>query len=260
MRIRRIPLIVASLFIALLALASVFSVFTVWAGDPDSPGGPTSDAAKMYTLEDIYNRLNDGTAAISTTFTEPSSGPGPGTMHTLNEIYDLVGERAQVPKTGQTKCYNASGTEITCTGTDQDGEYQKGVSWPSPRFTGDGTGVITDTLTGLMWAENANLPSVTKTWNDAIDYCNGLSLEGYTDWRLPNVRELFSLIDFSQYNPALPSGHPFDNVQWIIGYWSSTTSARISSSAWVVNLGDGLVGSSDKTLDLLYVWPVRGGQ
>ena len=86
MRIRGISLIVVSLVVALLALASVFSAFTVWAGDPDSPGGPTSDAAKMYTLEDIYNRLNDGTAAISDTFKEPAAGPGTGTMHDLNEI------------------------------------------------------------------------------------------------------------------------------------------------------------------------------
>jgi hypothetical protein len=90
MRIKQISLIVASLVVALLALASAFSVFTVWAGDPDSPGGPTSDAAKMYTLEDIYNRLNDGTAAISNTFTEPTDGPGTGTMHDLNEIMGVA--------------------------------------------------------------------------------------------------------------------------------------------------------------------------
>jgi len=248
MRIRGISLIVASLVVALLALASVFSVFTVWAGDPDSPGGPTSDAAKMYTLEDIYDRINDGATAISTTFTEPSSGPGTGTMHTLNDIYDLIGERAQVPKTGQTALYR----------TGDDGDLKKGVAWPSPRFTGNGTGVITDTLTGLMWAENANLPSGKKSRNDAIDYCNGLSLGGHTDWRLPNVRELHSLIDFSQYVPALPSGHPFDGVQ-SGNYWSSTTYAGTTNDAWYVYLRDGYVdygyeGSS------YYVWPVRGGQ
>jgi hypothetical protein len=235
------------LVVVLLALVLVGATLTVWAGDPDSPGGPTSDAAKMYTLEDIYNRINVGTTAISTTFTEPSSGPGTGTMHTLNEIYDLVGERAPVPKTGQTTSYR----------TGDDGDLEKGVSWPSPRFTGNGTGVITDTLTGLMWAENANLDG-TKTWNNAIDYCNGLSLGGYTDWRLPNVRELFSLIDFSQYNPALPSGHPFDNVQSSY-YWSSTTYASGTSYAWGVHLGSGYVGSGGKA-STGYVWPVRGGQ
>ena len=248
MRIRRTSLIVASLVVALLALASAFSVFTVWAGDPDSPGDPTSDAAKMYTLEDIYNRINDGTTVISDTFEEPSVAPGLGTMHTLNDIYDLVGEQAPVPKTGQT----------TLRRTGDDGDLEKGVSWPSPRFTGDGTGVIMDHLTGLMWTENAYLPGAKKSWNEAIDYCNGLSLGGHTDWRLPNVRELSSLIDFSQYRPALPSGHPFDNVQ-SDDYWSSTTFARYSHSAWLVCLDYGGV-SLDVKSGNGYVWPVRGGQ
>jgi hypothetical protein len=258
MRIRRISLIiVASLVVALLALASVFSVFTVWAGDPDSPAGPTDPAGQMYTLEQIYDRLSgNGNATKMTSFTEPSSGPPTGTMHTLDEIYELAWP-ARVPKTGQTKCYDTSGTEISCTGTGQDGEYQKGVTWPSPRFTGNGTGVITDTLTRLMWAENANLDG-TKTWNNAIDYCNGLSLGGYTDWRLPNVRELFSLIDVSQYIPALPSGHPFDKVQSYY-YWSSTTYASYTSYAWYVDLYYGDVDSVDKA-NTYYVWPVRGGQ
>jgi hypothetical protein len=66
MRIRQISLVVASLAVALLALASVFSVFTVSAGDPDSSSAPGSTYS--YTLEDIYNRINDSTTAISTTF------------------------------------------------------------------------------------------------------------------------------------------------------------------------------------------------
>ena len=259
MRIKQISLIVASLVVALLALVLVWATLTVWAGDPDSPGGPTSDAAKMYTLDDIYNRINVGTTVISTTFTEPAAGPGTGTMHTLNEIYALVGERAQVPKTGQTTSY----------ATGDDGDLEKGVSWPSPRFTGNGTGVITDTLTGLMWMENADagndcqgVDTGTETWASALASaaaCNDAGgYAGYTDWRLPNVRELFSLIDFSQYNPALPSGHPFDNVQSYY-YWASTTLAGSTTYAWYVYLGNGRVYYDFKTYTC-YVWPVRGGQ
>ena len=61
MRVRQISLIVVSLVVALLALVSAL---TVLAGSADSPGGPTSDAAKMYTLEDIYNRIDAGATAI----------------------------------------------------------------------------------------------------------------------------------------------------------------------------------------------------
>ena len=63
------------------------SVVVVLAGNIDSPAGPTDPTAQMYTLEQIYDRLDSGAAATKmTTFTEPSSGPTVGTMHTLDEI------------------------------------------------------------------------------------------------------------------------------------------------------------------------------
>jgi hypothetical protein len=135
--------------------------------------------------------------------------------------------------------------------------------------------VVTDTLTGLIWLKNANCTTFfsgdstgqnNRTWADALTAANSLanSYCGLSDsssagnWRLPNVRELFSLIDFSQYNPALPSGHPFDGVQ-LSYYWSSTTYAANTVSAWGVGLNDGYVITFGKTGDV-YVWPVRGGQ
>ncbi len=169
---------------------------------------------------------------------------------------------APVAKTGQTLCYSDNGTEIDCAGTGQDGEYQKGVA-TSPRFTDNGDQTVTDHLTGLMWAKNANLASGTMLWNDAIDYANDLSLgsEGcgisYTDWRLPNSNELQTLIDKSNYKPALPSGHPFSNLQ-SHAYWSSTTHATDTSDAWGVNVRYGGVNGYGKTNDF-YVWPVRSG-
>ena len=54
-------------------------------------------------------------------------------------------------KTGQSTCYNQTGVVIDCSGTGQDGEYQKGVAWPDPRFTNNGDCTITDKLTGLTW-------------------------------------------------------------------------------------------------------------
>ncbi len=86
-------------------------------------------------------------------------------------------------------------------------------------------------------------------------------------WRLPNVREMQSLIHYAFYNPALPNTHgggqwtegdPFTGVQ-SAGYWSSTTYAVITDSAWYVDLYFGSVGHGDKTRTC-YVWPVRGGQ
>ena len=156
---------------------------------------------------------------------------------------------APVEKTGQTTSYAAG----------DDGDLEKGVAWPSPRFTantGGETGTVTDNLTGLMWAQNANAAG-TETWAEALTYCNDLSLGGHDDWRLPNVKELQSLIDYGRYSPALPSGHLFSGVQ-SYRYWSSTTWAYYTGYAWSVSLYSAH-GSSDCKTYYYYVWPVRGG-
>jgi len=170
-----------------------------------------------------------------------------------------------VPKTGQTISYQ----------TWDDGYHKKGVAWPNPRFTVgtgvDGTNCVTDNLTGLMWTRNANLAVVTMTWSNAVLYCQavaGLGWFGYSDWRLPNRRELLSLIDDSRINPALcntagtggcTNNDPFTYVKSDNFYWSSTTYAGVADDAWAVFVGGGDVWLRPKT-GSYYVWPVRGGQ
>ena len=166
---------------------------------------------------------------------------------------------APVPKTGSGQAQNMYGWD--------DGCLQVGVPSPSPRFTNpDGTtpvtgAVVFDKLTGLMWTKNADACSGSKTWTQALDCVtsqyNWACYAGYCDWVLPNVRQLQSLIDFGHYNPALPSGHPFTNVQ-SSSYWSSTTNASNTYNAWYVGMYYGYVGIDNKTYDG-YVWPVRGG-
>ena len=164
-------------------------------------------------------------------------------------VSSLIGVQASVApvaQTGQTTSYR----------TGDDGDLQPGVEWPSPRFTDNGD-TITDNLTGLMWAEDANIWGSTN-WNAAIDNCNGLSLGGHDDWRLPTVKELQSLIDFGQYGHALPSGHPFLNVSGLY-YWSSTTYVSGTSNAWYTRPWLGHVGAGAKTSNSFrYSWPVRG--
>ncbi len=179
----------------------------------------------------------------------------------ISELEDLVVclgpcNPARVPKTGQRTEY-AQG---------DDGDLQKGVVWPDPRFTDNGNGTVTDHLTGLMWLKKADCFE-TGTWEDALSDANTLnsgecdlndgSVEG--DWRLPNVRELQSLIDYGLSGPALPSGHPFTGVKFeTCYYWSSTTAAG-TTNAWVLNMFTGNVFALPKS-DTNYVWPVRGGQ
>jgi formylglycine-generating enzyme required for sulfatase activity len=86
-----------------------------------------------------------------------------------------------------------------------------------------------------MRTKNANLPNGYLTWQEALDYVKGMNNGtyenfGYTDWRLPNRKELHSLADYLKYNPALPTGHSFTNVQ-ANNYWSSTSNANNTDNA-----------------------------
>ncbi|MBF0118366.1 MAG: DUF1566 domain-containing protein [Desulfobacterales bacterium] len=141
-----------------------------------------------------------------------------------------------------------------------------GKPWPSPRFSDNGDGTITDVLTGLMWLKNANCfkPS---TWKNAIEKVADLntnpfkySCGGYTakykDWRLPNRKELFSIVDHSKYNPCLPKGHPFIINGQDGNYWSSTTNPRITGHAWFLRINYGSIDYHDKSKEY-YIWPVR---
>ncbi|MCX5884521.1 MAG: DUF1566 domain-containing protein [Proteobacteria bacterium] len=155
---------------------------------------------------------------------------------------------APVWKTGQAESYYSG----------DDGDLERGVPWPSPRFIDHGNGTVTDNLTDLMWTKNANLPNGKKTWQGALDYVSSLNAShylGYTDWRLPNRKELFSLIDRSQYNPALPASHPFTYVQANYDgyYWSSTTGPSSARSAWLVDMWLGYVGDNGKSSSNYYV-------
>lgn len=175
-----------------------------------------------------------------------------------------------VTKTGQILCYNTGGGLIDCAGTGQDGAWQKGVA-PNPRFTDNMNGTVTDNATGLIWLKNANC-FAAQTWSTAILLSNTLgngacSLSDGSSggqWRLPNVKELYSLVDFSAYGPTLPAGHPFINVQspgyTISWYWSSTSAVRNTAWAMAVDFWDGNVNGIVGKTAIYYVWPVRGGQ
>jgi len=177
----------------------------------------------------------------------------------FSNCVDVVVPVAQLPKTGQTSCYNMDGAAVACAGTRQDGELQTGAAWPATRFVsgvGSETDCIIDQLTGLMWPKDGYL--MYDIWKNSLDYANSLDLCGHTDWRMPNVLELESLINAEYYrSDNWLNSLGFYNVQ--LRYWTSSSIAYAPDRAWVINMGGMTMDEYRKDSDKLAMLPVRAG-
>ncbi len=104
-------------------------------------------------------------------------------------------------------------------------------------FVDNGDHTVTDIDNGLMWQKNDD--DIVRTWREGLSHCEGLSLAGYSDWKLPDIRELISITDDTKYSPAadmalLPK-------VLMSPYWSATTYVYDASNAWAVDFDHGSV-------------------
>lgn len=142
--------------------------------------------------------------------------------------------RYVVVDTNQQTCYGSSG-KITC-GQEypgQDAEYQ-GVQ---PAYQDNGDGTVTDLNTGLMWQQD---PGTKQTYNEAVVGVESFSLAGYDDWRIPSIKELYSLMDFSGVDPGPNSTEenstPFlDDAYFAFAYGDESAGDRFIDSQWVTS-------------------------
>ena len=109
-------------------------------------------------------------------------------------------------------------------------------------------GTITDADTGLMWEQHTQGP---MTWQEALDYCEKLRTGGYTDWRLPNIKEILSLNDYRRYAPSInedffPDPNVANVLYGFLGQWSSTTNNLYPQEAFISYLYNGSTLSKDK--------------
>lgn len=189
---------------------------------------------------------------------------------------------ASTPDTAQGYCYDATGTPMACPQPGealfgQDGNY----AGMMPAYIDNGDGTITDLHTGLMWTQN---PGEKVSWDVAMTTADALSFAGYDDWRVPTIKELYSLIDFRgiigmsaaesvpYVNTAYfifeygdeSAGERFIDAQW----WTSTeyvsTTMNGSATVFGVNFADGRIKGYPKFdrgrgIDKLnFVYYVRG--
>ncbi|MDD5011978.1 MAG: DUF1566 domain-containing protein, partial [Phycisphaerae bacterium] len=171
-----------------------------------------------------------------------------GNIKSGTTIFGILGTYAGgsfgIPKTGQTTSYQDY----------DDGYYKKGTPASGAHFTKAGN-LTTDNGTGLMWvADHAAIGTVggynfasTMSWSDAllaVTALNSAAYGGYSDWRLPNIKELQSIVDYGRVGPAIDTTY-FPNAQ-SYSYWSSTTLAGGTVYAWYVYFDDGYVGYDNK--------------
>ena len=167
------------------------------------------------------------------------------------------------PDTGQTLCYDNQATPApgACPHGNPGQDGDRSVSADQPSYTiynpVAGSSVTVDNRTGLMWASTGSNNGNTAVWTDALLSCENSTFAGYSDWRLPNVRELASIVDYGAANAPFINTTAFPGTQ-SNGYWTSTTYMPTTTKAWDVFFDFGNVSIGNKTTNN-YVRCVRGG-
>lgn len=254
----------------------VSAVYLVWAGNIDSGQGPDNVASRMYTLKNIYDYLTDVDNAppaksASATFVEPVAGPG-STMNTTDDIFENL---TRFPATGETSTYTTDYPNLGDT-DGCDGSYQRGAT-KRYEYSDDGAidtqaeNICIDVNTGLMWIRDHTLVdgsggvggnqniSGGMFWKTAIQRCEDLEYASYTDWRLPNIYELYSICKLentigSPYIDTSCFPNTFQDA-----YWSSTTRPNGGINGLYVHFNVGSVGDNVKDISIC-VRAVRGGR
>ena len=237
----------------------------------------------------ILGNLSVPSGAFS--YAEPISLPVVADTDFLFASASVTDGVSLVVDTGQGSCYDNSG-EITCPDSGsafygQDAQH----SGHAPSYTANGDGTVSDNVASLVWQQSpdtdgdGDIDAADKmTSSQSSTYCQDLELGGYSDWRLPDIKQLYSLLDFSGLDPSGYEGTdtsgltPFINTSYFdfaygdtsageriidAQYASSSAYAASSSKVFGVNFADGRIkgydltmpGGSEKTF---YVKCVRG--
>jgi hypothetical protein len=252
-----------------------------------SEGDPFSNVLPFYYFTSTSAIASPSEALFIDLFNGTESWAGKGAQHFAWAVRaDVPGggvaAPAPVEATGQSTCFDTGGAQISCADTGQDGDHQAGVPLPSPRFTDNLDGTISDNLTGLVWLMDAHCYGST-TWQSGLDWarrladgcpdCGGVGGDcGLSDisrpgaWRLANIKELQSLVHFGYQDPPLSNasgdghhadGDPFTHVQ-VDQYFSSTS--YMDNPVWALHtvFSHGTSDVIDKT-GIAPLWAVRGG-
>jgi len=196
----------------------------------------TSTQTATTTPATKTDALDENTTSTANT-EDNTSTPNTTTTDTITSTitYPIV-------DTNQAKCYNSSGTEVSCSGSGQDGAYSRNM----PSYTNNNDGTITDNQTTLIWQQSPDTngdgtidANDKLSQSNAVSYCESLTLGGKSDWRLPDIKTLYSLMDFSGEDPSGYEGTdtstliPFiDTSMFAFGYGDTDSGERVIDAQW----------------------------
>ncbi len=168
------------------------------------------------------------------------SGSNNSAVATAEYSYNVI-------KTGQTQCWDSAPSLISCTGTNHDGEFQRGVA---RGYTDNFNGTVTDNYSGLIWQKCSRgqsgggcTPAPTAdTWANQVNFCSGLG----SAWRLPTLMELADLVEYQ----ISPINSIFPNTPATPAYWTSTDAGLSVGDAINVSFQDGPIVFTGKGASL----------
>ena len=232
-------------------------------------------AGKTFFATSGANRNVSWGPVTGTANTSPGSGTPAGAGQILSTYYAFNAAGAAMSGTASSGGLPRTGQITPTTPAGCDGDLKKGYpAYPAGQYTNTigTTNSVTDNGTGLIWIKShAAIGTVggynfagTFYWSSAygspdafsaIAALNASNYDGSSQWRLPNVKELQSIVNYNTYSPAIDTAYFTSQSLY---YWSSTTYAYSTGNAWGVNFNVGFVSSFDKS-STYYVRPVRGG-
>lgn len=184
--------------------------------------------------------------------------------------------RGRPLRTGQSTCWDASGSQIACDGTGHDGDLRRGLSRV---YVDNGDGTITDRKTALTWEKFSADGSIHDrnnqySWSDAFavkiaTLNSGAGFAGHTDWRVPTLFELQTIVNLEEWGPAVSAAfHTACSTGCTVltcsctqgvEHWTSSSYVDFPDSAWALGFFDGAADPLGKSSTQCRVRAVRGG-
>ena len=190
-------------------------------------------------MQTINSKILIPCISIFTIYGCANSFNTPPTISTTN-----ITGKYTIVDTNQIECYNNYGSQISCKNSGQDGEFHINM----PNLTKNTNGTVKDNITGLTWQQSSDtnkdgtINAYDKmSYSHALSYCSNLKLGGFNDWRLPDIKTLYSLIDFSgeDINPRARFSsklNPFiNNNIFDMAYGDTSNGERIIDAQWATS-------------------------